>query len=292
VPDAPAPPARLRVLTWNIRAAIGPGEPFPPVWWRHVRDDRLERIAGIIRDLDPDVATLQEVTVMTPDGRLVDQPSELARRTGRQVRYAAVHTFPLVEPDTDRSIGFASWGNAILSREPLADGFALGLPRAADDDPVEVDGALDPRTGELHPLIGVRYVDEEPGHREPRCVVGGRVGGVTIATTHLTYIGRAQRALQAEAVAARLAETAGPAILTGDFNAAVDAPELASLGAGFTDAFAAAGVPVGDPRRASCGPWPIDHVRVRGVGVQACRVAVEAGDASDHWPVVAEVTLG
>jgi endonuclease/exonuclease/phosphatase family metal-dependent hydrolase len=292
VTDAPAPPARLRVVTWNIRAAIGPGEPFPPAWWRHVREDRLERIGGVLRDLDPDVATLQEVAVLTPDGRLLDQPAELGRLTGRAVRYAAVHAFALVEPETGRSIGMASWGNAILSREPLVGGFAVGLPRAADDDLIELPGATDPLTGDAQPMAGVRYGGAEPGHREPRCVVGGRFRDVTVATTHLTYIGRAQRAAQAAALAREQAERSddGPAILTGDFNAAADAPELASLaGDGFVDAFAAVGVGLGDERRRSCGPFPIDHVRIRGLGVVSCRVATEAGDASDHWPVVAEL---
>ncbi len=279
-------------MTWNIRAAIGPGEPFPPAWWRHVREDRLERIAGVLRELAPDVATLHEVSVLTPDGRLVDQPAELARMTDRAVRYAAVHAFPLVEPETGRAIGMASWGNAILSREPLADGFALGLPRAADDDLIEEPDAPHPLTGGPHPMAGVRYGGAEPGHREARCVVGGRYRDVTVATTHLTYIGRAQRAAQASAVAGELADRSndGPAILTGDFNAAIDAPELAALaGDGLVDAFAAVGIPAGDDRRSSCGPWPIDHVRVRGWAVASCRVATEAGDASDHWPVVAEL---
>ena len=295
--DAPAPPARLRVVTWNIRAAIGPGDPFPPAWWRHVRADRLERIAAVLRGLDADVATLQEVSVLTPDGSLIDQPAELARLTERHVRYAAVHAFPLVEPETGRTIGFASWGNAILTRDPLEDGFASSLPRAADDDLVEVEGAPDPATGAAHPLIGVRYGDTEPGHREPRCVVGGRLpGGPTVLTTHLTYIGRAQRARQAESVAGELAQRArgGPAILTGDFNAPIDAPELGPLAAhhlGLTDAFAASGIPTGDDRRLSCGPWPIDHVRVRGFRVIACRVVTEAGDASDHWPVLADLEV-
>ncbi len=290
-------PARLRVVTWNIRAAIGPGEPFPPAWWRHVSLARLERIAAILRDLDPDIATLQEVSILTPDGWLLDLPAELGRLTGRHVRYAAVHSFPLVEPETGRAIGMASWGNAILSREPLANGFAVGLPRAADADIVEVVGARHHASDEPHPLIDVRYGDTEPGHREPRCVVGGTVGSpdlgaVTMATTHLTYIGRAQRRAQAEALAAIVRERAvsdGPAILTGDFNAPIDAPELTALGEGFTDAFAAVGVRVADPRRHSCGPSPIDHVRVRGFAVEACRVATEAGDASDHWPVVADL---
>ncbi|HUR84813.1 MAG TPA: endonuclease/exonuclease/phosphatase family protein, partial [Solirubrobacteraceae bacterium] len=83
----------------------------------------------------------------------------------------------------------------------------------------------------------------------------------------------------------------GPAILTGDFNAAVDAPELAALGDGFEDGFATLRIAAGDPRRESCGRTAIDHIRVRGFTVEACRVAVEAGDASDHWPVVADLRL-
>jgi endonuclease/exonuclease/phosphatase family metal-dependent hydrolase len=295
VTGASEQPARLRVVTWNIRAAIGPGEPFPPAWWRHVRRDRLERIAAILVALDPDVATLQEVTIMTPDGAVHDQPAELARLTGLHPRYAAVHAYPLVEPDTGRTLGMAGWGNAILSRVPLADGFAAGLQRPADDHEVESSGAVDPVTGEAHPLSAVRYGATDPGHREPRCVVGGRLLhpiATTVATTHLTYIGRAQRRGQAEDVAAILrthAGARGPAILTGDFNAAVDAPELEALHGGFTDAFAAVGIGPEDPRRATCGRQAIDHVRVRGFAVEACRVATEAGDASDHWPVVADL---
>ncbi|MEA2519263.1 MAG: hypothetical protein QOF49_1343 [Chloroflexota bacterium] len=294
---APVGPARLRVVTWNIRAAIGPGEPFPPAWWRHVRADRLERIATVLTELDADVATLQEVAFMTPDGAVHDQPADLARMTGRHVRYAAVHAFPLVEPDSQRAIGMASWGNAILTRAPLSDGFARGLRQPADDDVVETQGAIDPWSGGPHPLIGVRYADTDPGHRERRCVVGGRLVGpiaATVATTHLTYIGRAQRRVQAADVAATLAERAAadePAVLTGDFNASIDAPELADLDGGFVDAFAAVGVSTDDPRRRSNGPQRIDHVRVRGLTVEACRVATEAGDASDHWPVVADLRL-
>jgi endonuclease/exonuclease/phosphatase family metal-dependent hydrolase len=294
VTGASGDPARLRVVTWNIRSAIGPGEPFPPAWWRHVGRDRLERIAGILRHLDPDVATLQEVAILTPDGEVLDLPAELGRLTERHVRYAAVHAFPLVEPESGRAIGMASWGNAVLSREPLQDGFAVGLPRAADDDVVEAGDARHYLRDEPHPLIGVRYADTEPGHREPRCVVGGALTGsprVAIATTHLTYIGRGQRRAQAEALAGIVNDVSdgGPVILTGDFNAAVDSPELEALGsaAGLRDAFAAVGLPPGDPGRASCDRWPIDHVRVRGLEVLDCRVVREAGDASDHWPVVA-----
>ena len=276
------PPARLRIVTWNIRAAIGPGEPFPAAWWRHVRPDRLERIAAFIVDLDPEVVTLQEVAILTPDGALADQPAELGRQLGMAVRYAAAHAYPLIDPDTRRTLGAAMWGNAVLSRDSLADGFAIGLPRASDDDLVEPAGAN-------HDLAGVRYGDAEPGHREPRCVVGGVADGIGVATTHLTYIGREQRRRQAEAVRATVERFGGPFILTGDVNAPLDAPELTGLADGLVDAFAAVGIAPGDPARITCNGTSIDQVLVRGLTVEGCRVAIEAGDASDHWPVVVDL---
>lgn len=274
----------VRVATWNIRAAIGPGEPFPPAWWRHVRRDRLERIARQIVGLDADVVALQEVALLTPHGDLLDQPLELARLTGRHVRYAAVHAFPLVAPEDGRAIGAATWGNALLTRAPLDDGFAIGLPLGGDDDPVEPPGSG-------HSLAGVRFAEAPYGTREPRCALGGRVtgpwGSLAVVTAHLTYVGTEQRRAQTEELA-RIADGLGaPVVVLGDFNAAVGAPALRSLEATFDDAFAAVRMDAGDVRRVSCGPLAIDHVFSRGVRAIDCRVVTEAGDASDHLPVVA-----
>lgn len=280
-------PLDLRVVCWNIRAGIGPGEPFPPGWWRHVSIDRLERIAALIRGLEPDVVALQEVSIHNADGVVVDQPALLAEQTALDARYGAVHAYSLVEPGTGRAIGAASWGNAILSREPLRHGFVRGLPRAEDDDLVELAGAD-------HPLAGARYGDVEPGHREWRCAVGGLAGALGIVTTHLTYIGREQRRRQVEGLLdladERLAD--GPLVVAGDLNTPAEAAEVAPIRERLLDAFAAAGVPAGDPRRRSCGTAAIDHVFVRGLEVISCRVATEAGDLSDHWPVVAELRTG
>jgi endonuclease/exonuclease/phosphatase family metal-dependent hydrolase len=241
--------------------------------------------------LEPDVVTLQEVAIMTVDGDVTDQAARLAESTGFAARYGAVHSFPLVEPENGRSIGSAMWGHAILTRRPIQRPFTRGLPRAGDDDLVE------PADSDRE-LAGVRYADTQPGHREARCVVGGvlSVGGgagLTVATAHLTYIGREQRRKQADAARAVADEAAGerPLVLTGDLNAAIDAPELAGMTRGLVDAFAAVGVEPGDARRDSCGSQPIDHVLVRGAAVESCRVALEAGDLSDHWPVVAELAL-
>jgi endonuclease/exonuclease/phosphatase family metal-dependent hydrolase len=278
-----APPT-IRVATWNIRAAIGPGEPFPPAWWRHVRQDRFERIAQVIVDLDADIVALQEVAVLTPNGEVIDQPLELARLTDRHVRYAAVHAFALVEPEDGRAIGAATWGNAVLTRAPLGEGFAIGLPLGGDDDVVEPAGSG-------LPLAGVAFLGAPYGTREARCAIGGSVpfagGELAIVNAHLTYAGAEQRRAQADELARIAAGFGGPLVVAGDFNAPIEAPGLRTLAGGFDDAFRAVGIEAGDPRRASCGPFRIDHLLSRGLRAIDCRVVTEAGDASDHLPVMA-----
>jgi endonuclease/exonuclease/phosphatase family metal-dependent hydrolase len=229
---------------------------------------------------------LQEVAFHDVDGRVLDQPLELGRLTERHVRYGAVHAFRLVEPDTGRAIGTATWGNALLTREPVRDGFTTGLPVGADDDLVEPVGS--PLS-----LAGIPFIEAPYGTREPRCAVGGRVaaGGaeVAIVTTHLAYAGSGQRAAQADALVSIADDQRPPVVILGDLNAPIESPELRSLTSwsGVVDAFEAVGVPPGDPRRNSCGSLAIDHIIVRGLAVDDCRVATEADDASDHLPVVA-----
>lgn len=232
---------------------------------------------------------LQEVAVLTPNGEVLDQPLELGGITDRHVRYAAVHAFALIEPENGRAIGAATWGNALLTRSPVADGFAIGLPVGADDELVEPAGSG-------LPLAGVTFRDAPYGTREARCAVGGRLAltGVEVAVVnaHLTYAGTDQRRAQADELARIAAGSAGPVVVAGDFNAAIEDPALRLLAAGFDDAFRAVGIEPGDPRRASCGPLRIDHLLSRGLRAIDCRVVTEAGDASDHLPVVAtfEVT--
>jgi endonuclease/exonuclease/phosphatase family metal-dependent hydrolase len=234
--------------------------------------------------LDADVVGLQEVAFFDVDGAVVDQPSDLGRLTGRAVRYAAVHAFALLDPDTGRAVGSATWGNALLTRQPVRAGFASGLPPGADDDLVEPAGS------DL-PLAGVTFAEAPHGTREPRCVVGGRIDDgdrpVDVLVTHLTYAGAGQRRAQADELARLAREASGPVVVLGDLNAPVDAPELATLTETLDDGFAQAGIPTGDARRRSCGPWSIDHILTRGLDVEDCRVDRAAGGASDHLPVVA-----
>ena len=237
-----------------------------------------------IRSLDTDVVALQEVSFYDVDGTVKDQPLELGRLMDRHVRYGAVHAYTLVEPESGRAIGTATWGNALLTREPLADGFTTGLPVGADDDLVEPAASR-------RPLAGVRFAEAPEGTREPRCAVGGTAelggGRVAVIATHLAYAGAGQRALQADALLSIPDDRSSPVVVLGDLNAPIEATELGSLSSEFVDAFEAVGIPPGHPARHSCGPQAIDHILVRGLTVEDCHVVTEAGDASDHLPVVA-----
>ncbi|HEY8169878.1 MAG TPA: endonuclease/exonuclease/phosphatase family protein [Candidatus Limnocylindria bacterium] len=267
-------PAALRVVSWNIRAAIGTG-PFPDRWWSRVDADRLRAIGDFLSELSADVIALQEVTALSRDGTLVDQAGDLARQLGMQVRYGAVRTF------SAPGAGAGLFGNALLARHQVEDARMVALPMAAGDAFVEPPGAD-------HPTAGVRYADAPPTIREPRCLLLVSIGGMRVGTAHLSHIGSGERLLQVEALVAAFG-AASPALLLGDLNAAIDAPELAPL-TGWTDAFEQ---PAGDPARNSTDDgWRIDQVLARDASVSGpARVLREAGDLSDHYPVLAEIEV-
>jgi endonuclease/exonuclease/phosphatase family metal-dependent hydrolase len=268
--------ARLRVVSWNIRAAIGPG-PFPDRWWRRVDADRLRAIGSFVASLEADLVALQEVAVLSRDGDLVDNAGDLGRQLGMEVAYGAVRSFEVREADALRGIG--TFGNAILSRHPLSSVRCVALPAAPSEELVEAQDSD-------HPAAGVRWADAPSHLREPRCLLLGELPGLRVGTAHFSHIGSGERLLQAEAAAAAFGN--GPALLLGDLNAAIEAPELAPLSA-WADAFVE---PPGDQARVTTDDgYRIDQVLVRGASASPARVLRESGDLSDHYPVMAEVAV-
>ena len=269
---------RLRVVSWNIRAAIGPG-PFPDRWWHRIDADRLRAIGVVLDSLEADVIALQEVALVSRDGDLVDNAGDLARQLGMEVHYGAVRTFEVREADATRGAGL--FGNALLTRAAMTDVEVVALPQAPSNAAVEPAGSD-------HPAAGIRYADAPPSIREARCLLLASVAGMTVGTAHYSHIGGGERLLQAEATVGAYGD-ATPAVLLGDLNAPIEAPELAPFAA-WTDGFEE---PPGDPARVSTDDgYRIDQVLVRGASVHGCRVVREAGDLSDHYPVVAEVVVG
>jgi len=88
----------LTLLSWNIHGCVGSDRRFD-----------LSRVAAVLRELDVDVAALQEVGEVR--GRMpgIDQARALAARTGMRVAFMSNVTS-----------GRRRYGNAILSRHPIA----------------------------------------------------------------------------------------------------------------------------------------------------------------------------
>ncbi len=268
--------ATLRVVSWNIRAAIGTG-PFPDRWWRRIDADCLRAIGAFLASLEADVVALQEVALVSRDGDLVDNAGDLARQLGMSCHYGAVRTFAVTD-DADATVGVGCFGNALLARVPASDVRCVALPAAPMDAFVEPPGTD-------HPAAGIRYADAPPTIREPRCLLLGRFGELTVGTAHYSHVGSGERLLQAEATVAAFGGTS-PALLLGDLNAAIEALELRPFEP-WTDGF---DVPPGDDARISTDDgYRIDQLLVRGASVTECRVLRESGELSDHYPVVATV---
>lgn len=149
----------------------------------------LERIAALIRSVDPDLVALQEIDSVTTRTGGVDQAAELGRLTGLEARYGRF--MPYRE---------GAYGMAILSRWPVEESSNLRLP----------DGE-EPRTA-LSAVV-----------RLPAS--GERLRFVSI---HL-YRTEEERMAQAVALDSLLDGSGLPTILAGDFNSTPDSPVMARL---------------------------------------------------------------
>ncbi len=195
----------FRVGTLNIWNRFGP--------W----DERLVAIRRGVADLAPDLLGLQEVLRLPPDeGDGLDQAQAIAEGFGYHTAYARAHD--------------ERWfGNAALSRWPIARSETTELPRSGTDE----------RRTLLFAEIDAPF------------------GKVPFFVTHLNWSfdeGHVREA-QVREIAARVEACAlpggFPALLVGDFNAEPDSDEirflrgLTSLGTGrrvfFQDTFAVAG---------------------------------------------------
>ncbi|MDQ3690153.1 MAG: endonuclease/exonuclease/phosphatase family protein [Chloroflexota bacterium] len=267
--------ATRRVVTWNIRAAIGPG-PFPDRWWARIDAERLRAIGDLLGSTDAEIIALQEVALLSRDGALIDNAGDLARQLGMEVSFSAVRTFSVMDGDAVTGVG--CFGNALLSRTPIFAARTVALPAAPMDALIEPHGVD-------HRAAGISYADAPASVREPRCLLIAQVDGLTIGSTHFSHNGSGERLLQAVATVAAF-DSSSRALLLGDLNAAIESPELAPFG-NWTDALDA---PPGDAARVSTDDgMRIDQVLARGVSVSGGKVLRQSGDLSDHYPLGAEV---
>ena len=173
------PPQRrpLVVMTYNI---AGHDE--------LIDGDHIEKIAGAIRRLRPDVVALQEVHRKTWQARFRDQLAELTARTGLHGYFAPSYV--------QRGGGY---GNAILTRGEILQAEAhplpcIGEPRTLLEATVRIDGAT---------------IDVYVTH----LTTWGRLNAKI-------------RAEQLQCLAREVRASRHPYILAGDFNTPPQAPEM------------------------------------------------------------------
>jgi endonuclease/exonuclease/phosphatase family metal-dependent hydrolase len=213
----------------------------------------LARVAAEIRRSGAGVVGLQEVDRHF-DARsgFADQPAELARMLGMQVAYAPNVDLDPLSPGAPRR----QYGTAVLTRFPIASVRHTLLP-----------GGSPERRGLLETVIDV--------------------GGVPVRfmTTHLDVDSAAARVRQAQMIAAAVAGSAEPVVLTGDLNAPPAAPEVATLTALLTDTHSGGG---GSTIPSDAPAERIDYV----LSAFAGTCTVPATTASDHRPVLATLLVG
>ena len=238
-----AEPLRLRILSYNIHHCEG-------------IDGKLdvERVAQVIRAVEPDLVALQEVDQKAQRSQSVDQSAELARLTKMHIVFGA--NIPLQG---------GSYGNAVLSRFPIRSHKNYKLPRLDDGEQrgvLEVQADL---PGFSHPLLFLAtHLDHRPKNEE--------------------------RLASAQAILDITADQPDrPALLAGDLN---DLPESAVLNRfgqqwGRANVNVLPTIPVENPRR------QIDYILLRPPArwrVIETKVVNEAV-ASDHRPIFVTLEL-
>ena len=231
----------LRVLSYNIRHCRGMDGQVD-----------IERIAGVIRSVEPDVVALQEVDRDVARSGAADQPRELGRLLGMEAIFGA-----------NIELQGGHYGNAILSRLPITRHQNHTLPNLDE--------------GEQRGLL-------EAEIRRP-----DRSGTFLLFCTHFDHRRDDQERYQSAGMVNRLASRRAdvPALLVGDLN---DLPESRSVAVLEPDWVRAnrqplATIPVDRPARQidyifyrPAERWRVTEVRV-----------LDEPMASDHLPLFAEL---
>lgn len=251
IPPAGEPP-ELRVLVYNIHAGKDAGGV-----------DNLERVAALVRDARADLVMLQEVDSVTRRSGGVDQLALLARATGLHAAFGSTLAYQ-----------GGQYGIALLSRYPIRSHRVFPLP----NDPPQ------PRAG---------------GSREPRGALHAVVtlpdGDLHVINTHIDASAddtwRRQEAARLVAISDSLRAAGARLVLGGDLNSTPESAVQALVrGAALRDAWTQCGAGADGTFPAAKPVKRIDYLYLSG-GLDCTGARVIATDASDHRPVLVQVTL-
>ena len=238
-----AEPIRIRILCYNIHHAEGVD-----------RELDVERIAGVIRSVEPDLVALQEVDQNVKRTQVVDQPAELARLTKMHGVFGA-----------NIELQGGHYGNALLSRFPITRHKNHLLPN--------IDGG------------------EQRGVIEAEIKLADANEPLLLLATHFDFRADERERLASVKVINDLAarHSSLPALLAGDLNATPDSKTLQRLETIWTrtNQKPLATIPVDKPTRQidfilfhPAQRWKVVEVKV-----------LEEAVASDHRAIFAVLEL-
>jgi endonuclease/exonuclease/phosphatase family metal-dependent hydrolase len=220
----------------------------------------LRHTAKVLALMRADLIGLQEVDRHWSErSEFLDEAQWLGSELNMHVAYAANLDLDPAAPGQERR----QYGTAVLSRYPIQSSTNTFLPKFGDHE----------QRGLLVTTISVHGVK------------------IRFANTHLQHNDNLEREAQAAAIVDLLGDSPTRTILVGDLNATPDVPEIKTLTDVFGDAWAEVGVgdgftiPVDNPDRR------IDYV-LGSSDVTFRQARVPSTDASDHLPVVVDLTVG
>jgi len=218
----------LRLATFNI------------LHGRSLTDGQVDpaRLAGAAAQLDADVLGIQEVDCGQERTGFLDQTAHVAQALGAlEHRFVAALTgLPGGEwrPALEDAPTLPAYGVGLVSRRPVRAWHVLRLPASRVWVPLPIPGT--------RKLIWLKD--------EPRVVIAAELDGVTVATTHLSFVA-GWNVVQLRRTTRWLATLPGPHVLMGDLNQPRPVAERAS---GWTSLVTAKSFPAPDPK------VQLDHV--------------------------------
>jgi endonuclease/exonuclease/phosphatase family metal-dependent hydrolase len=237
----------VRVLVYNVHAGKDAGG-----------KESVQRIADVVKSLDPDIVLFQEVDKGTKRSGGVDQPASYGSLTGLHVAFG-------------RSLDYdgGEYGIAVLSRWPIRRDTTIHLPV---DPPQERSG------GSHEPRVAMSLAIDAP------------FGRLDLFNTHIDASNEERWRLQEIKTIARVVTAAlngnGRVLVGGDFNSTPESAVQTELRAnGFHDAWPTCGVGEGLSYPADVPRKRIDYLFLLS-GFECMSARVVDADASDHRPVI------
>jgi len=226
------------------------------------------RLRSAVKLLDADVLGIQEVDRDQGRSHGLDLTAEVAAGMDAvDARFvSAIAGTPggvwVAATDGDAP-GAAAYGIGLVSRLPVRDWHVLRLPAAPVRSPI-----LMPGTRQLMML-----------QDEPRVAVAAVLEGITVATTHLSFV-PVWNGIQLRKVTAWLRQLPGPRVLLGDLNMPGPFPRALT---GWSALARVPTYPTTEPR------IQLDHVLASGALPPVLAIETPALALSDHRPLLVEL---